>query len=407
MLRVDGQTVCRVPLRLRVRDFAIPPRPSLDVKSGFRASLMLNVESGDRDEVLKRYYRDFYRHRTRCNPGVVVPVALQGDAAIVEAEEYLSHLRFLRDELGMDRLDMPSLWVSHRGTHEMPPDAQWQGRRIFANAQLTELSSEFEKPFRSYLTQLLKMLRDEKLFLSPIVRFFDEPHLQDQATINGLRTLSELMLDIEPELTVAIAVSRPDQRLTDVIRLWILHTDAWYRELPRIQAARAVGCQINVYNNAVNYPEHKPIRVRLWPWLLWKYQVDGTYSWWGTVCWRGDFEDPWNAGQGNSGVLMYPPRSAGEHGPIDSARWELFREGLEDYEYMHLADTLADRLEAAGKADAAKRGRDALAGALDLVEKWPNVKGANDEPYTLDVTAVGAARECLADAIEGMQQALR
>lgn len=71
-----------------------------------------------------------------------------------------------------------------------------------------------------------------------------------------------------------------------------------------------------------------------------------------------------------------------------------------------MAEYLADRLEQAGKADAAKQGRDAVAEALALVERWPTVRGANDEPYTLDVTAVAAARDALAEAIVNMQAAL-
>jgi len=254
------------------------------------------------------------------------------------------------------------------------------------------------------LEQLVKRLKKEGLLLQPIVRFFDEPRLQDRPTLNALRVLSELMLDIEPEFTVSIATTYPHPELTNVIRLWILHTDAWYRELKHIRAARAAGCKIYVYNNRVNMPDHRPIRVRLWPWLLKEYGVDGSYSWWGTVCWRGDMADPWTAGKGNSGVLLYPPRSPDERGPISSVRWEVFREGLEDYEYMHLAEGLADQLEKAGKKEAAKQGRAAIAAALELVEKWPNVRAANDEPYTLDVTAVAAARERLAAAIEEMQR---
>ena len=406
-LSANGKEACRVPLRLRVRDFALPRRPSLDVRSGLRTGVMLKREQGEKEGILKRYYRNICEHRSRCTPGARVHVTVDGDRAAVDAAEYLAHLRFMRDELGVKRFVIPSLWIGHRGTHRMPRDAQWQRRPIFANDALTELNPEFEKPFRDYMGQLVKQIKDEGLFLSPSVRFIDEPNLNDEATVNGIRTLAKLLLDIDPGFTICMTASWPHPKLTDLSKLWVLHTDAWSRHYDRIKAAREAGCRIYVYNNAVNYPEHRPIRVRLWPWLLRKYAVDGTYSWWGTVCWRGEMEDPWTCGQGSSGVLLYPPRSKEEHGPIDSVRWELFREGLEDYEYMRLAEQLADRLEAAGKADAARKGRAAVAEALSLVERWPNVRAANDEPYTLDVEAVAQARAQLADAIEEMQKALK
>jgi hypothetical protein len=400
-LSVGGKEVCRVPLKLRVRGFALPRRPSLDVRSAFRYNLALARESGNPEDVLKRYYRDFHAHRTRCSPGVLVRPKLVGDNVVVDLEEYVRHLKFMRDELGADRVDLPALWIGHTD-HTLPADAQWLGRPIFANAELTALSPAFEQPFRAYLAQLVKRLKDEGLFRDPSVRFFDEPNLDHEPTVNALRTLSKLLLEVEPALTVANTATYPHPRLIDLCKLWVLHTDAWYPNLQHLETARRAGCRISVYNNAVNYPEHNPLRVRLWPWLLRKYQVDGTYSWWGTVCWRGEVENPWTCGVGSSGVLLYPPRSPEEHGPIDSVRWELFREGLEDYEYLRLADELAGKLEAAGDGVLAKQGRDAVAAALALVEKWPNVQAANDEPYTLDVTQVAEARERLAEAIEGM-----
>jgi len=404
-LRVGGEAVATAPLRLLVRDFELPVRPPIDVRSGLRTSLILARESGEPQEVLRRYYADLFAHGSRCAPGVRVNVEVQGDTAEVDASEYIFELVHMRDELGNDRVDMPIMWISHRGDHVMPPDASWQGIPIFADEELTQLNPAFVAPFRDFVTKLVAQMRDAGVLTNPIVRFIDEPRLSDQRTVNGIHAIAELLLEIEPELQIAQTVSAPHPDLLDVTKVWILHTDAWEGVIPQIEMARADGDEIMVYNNGVNFPDHRPIRVRLWPWMLRKYDVDGTYSWWGTVCWRGDMEDPWTAGAGSSGVLLYPPRSADEHGPIDSVRWELFREGLEDYEYMAMADDLATRLEAAGKADAAKPGRDAVAQALALVEHWPSVTGANDEPYTLDVTAVAAAREALAEAIVNMQAA--
>lgn len=405
-LTADRRALATVPLRLRVHDFTIPPRPRLDVRSSFRANLVTERETGDPDEVMFRYYADIYAHRSRCAPGVSPTVRVRGDTVELDATRYLEHLRFMRDELGMDTVDVPALWISHGGGHTMPPDAQWQGISIFADEACSALNPDFDRLFTGYLTRLIAELRAEGLLLQPTARFIDEPRLDDERTRTGIRTLSELMLRIEPELRIANTVSAPHPELLDVTRLWILHTDNWERARAQIAAARAEGDAILVYNNGVNYPEHRPLRVRLWPWLLRKYAVDGTYSWWGTVAWRGEMADPWTAGVGNSGVLLYPPRTPDEQGPIDSIRWELFREGLEDYEYLALADDLAQQLEDAGNAAAARPGREAVAGALALVERWPVVRTANDEPYTLDVAAVAAARAALAEAIIKMQAAL-
>jgi len=400
-LRINGQEAASFPLALTVRGFSVPAWPSLDTYSSFRYYLVTEREPGDPQEVIERYYRSFFTHRTSCPPAAPVPVTVQGDEAQADLTEYIRHLRHLRDAYGLDRTDVPSLWLDHAGTHRMPRDVTWQGRPIFADDALTQLDPAFERPFRAYFGQVCRTLREVGLFERPRVYFFDEPDLEDAATRNGLRALSKLILDIDPEVTVSIAASDPHPELIDVIRLWVIHTDAWYRFLPHIEAARQAGCEVHVYNNAVNSPDQRRLRVRLWPWLLWKYRVDGTFSWWGTVCWRGDMADPWTVGQGDfSGVLIYPPRSAAEHGPIESVRWELYREGLEDYEYLALAEHLADEMEAAGRPAAAEPLRSALAQAMALVTRWPDVRTAADEPYTLDPAEVAAAREALASAIE-------
>jgi hypothetical protein len=214
------------------------------------------------------------------------------------------------------------------------------------------------------------------------------------------------MTRIEPTIRVTMTATHPHPELTGAIKSWTLHTDAWDRRLTDILAAREAGCWISVYNNGVNYPESDPIRIRLWPWLLKKYQVDGSNSWWGTVCWRNGMENPWNSGITTSGVLLYPPRDETEQGPIASVRWELFRQGLQDFEYLHLAEDLVRKLKALGESDKAEPGRVAVDKALSLVERWPRVQPANDRPYVRDVTAVSAARRALADAIESMGEAL-
>lgn len=405
LLRGD-RAVATVPLKLTVRAFEIPARPSLEVRSAFRADLALAREQDDPTAVLHRYYESYLSHRTRCDPGVLPKVSRTPDGWQLDASGYLAELRWMKDHGGLEQSDLPLLWIGHRGTHRMPSDASWRGQKIFANAALSQLDPAFAEAFGKLYRQLCGELREAGLWLSPSVRFFDEPNLDDPATLRGLRTLSLFLQQLEPEVTLTLTAVYPHPSLTDVIHRWVLHTDGWSRNRAAIEAARQLGCEILVYNNAVDFPEDEPIRTRLWPWLLDRYRVDGTYSWWGTVCWRGPMADPWTCGRGDSGVLLYPPRD-GESGPIESVRWELFREGLEDYEYLHLARRLVVQLTQAGRADAARVGQQALQAADALTERWPRVHGANDEPYDRHPDHLAAVRARLAEAIELMQEALR
>lgn len=77
------------------------------------------------------------------------------------------------------------------------------------------------------------------------------------------------------------------------------------------------------------------IDYRIVPWLCWKYDIKGFLYW--CVNWW-EKADPFltavntNWGQNGNGLLFYP----GENGPIASIRTEVYRDGMEDYEYIQL-----------------------------------------------------------------------
>lgn len=75
------------------------------------------------------------------------------------------------------------------------------------------------------------------------------------------------------------------------------------------------------------------IDYRIIPWLCWKYDIKGFLYW--CVNWW-EKSDPFQSavntdwGQNGNGLLIYP----GEKGPVASLRMEIFRDGMEDYEYI-------------------------------------------------------------------------
>jgi hypothetical protein len=87
------------------------------------------------------------------------------------------------------------------------------------------------------------------------------------------------------------------------------------------------------------------IEARITPWLAWLERVQGLV-YYSTTDWSPDpWSDPWtNAGNGD-GLLFYPPKDTSiafdasnpqSNRLVPSIRWELLREGMEDYEYLWL-----------------------------------------------------------------------
>ena len=77
------------------------------------------------------------------------------------------------------------------------------------------------------------------------------------------------------------------------------------------------------------------IDYRIVPWMCWKYDIRGFLYWcvnWWTLVdpFKSAANTKWE--QNGNGLLFYP----GPNGPLDSLRAEIFRDGMEDYEYFYL-----------------------------------------------------------------------
>ena len=96
------------------------------------------------------------------------------------------------------------------------------------------------------------------------------------------------------------------------------------------------------------------IDYRIIPWLCWKFDLRGflywCVNWWPTA-------DPFKTAknskweQNANGLLFYP----GEDGPIPSLRLEIFRDGMEDYEYIQILLKKLKILKKKGTDPAAKK----------------------------------------------------
>lgn len=84
-------------------------------------------------------------------------------------------------------------------------------------------------------------------------------------------------------------------------------------------------------NLAIDFPAMDP---RILPWMCWKYKFKGFLYWAVNFTRVNPFEDAMNTDwqQNGNGLLFYP----GEDGPVPSLRLEIFRDGMEDYEYLYI-----------------------------------------------------------------------
>jgi hypothetical protein len=128
---------------------------------------------------------------------------------------------------------------------------------------------------------------------------------------------------------------------------WLKDIDIWTFQIDdfneqRMRKLQAMGKEIWMYisgpagadtpNLAMDFDS---IDYRIIPWLCWKYNIKG-FLYWCVNWWNQEdpFENAKNTDweQNGNGLLFYPGKDA----PVESLRMEIFRDGMEDYEYIQL-----------------------------------------------------------------------
>lgn len=172
--------------------------------------------------------------------------------------------------------------------------------------------------------------------------------------------------------------------------------------------------------------DHAATDLRVWLWQTWQYGMEGILIWQSNLWTTGTaypdqpqnpYEDPmsWMEGYGTKagqkrpwgngdGRFMYPPEAAADanpvkpvlDGPVDSIRWEMLRDGIEDYEYLSMLQRLAAEKEGLMPKHFKKEVRKLL--------EVPESISRNVKNFTRDPAPLEKRRDELARAIERMQR---
>ncbi|MBN1506482.1 MAG: DUF4091 domain-containing protein [Sedimentisphaerales bacterium] len=283
--------------------------------------------------------------------------------------------------------------------------------------------------FHSYCTQMQEHLRTKGWLDEAFVYWFDEPDPKDYAFVsNGFAKLKAAAPDINRMLTEQV-----EPALIGGPNIWC-PVSSQYEPEPAEQR-RALGekfwwyvCTGPKAPYCTLFIDHPATELRVWLWQTWQRKIAGILVW-ETSYWtssaaypdadhpQNPYEDPmgWTSGYstpagrkrpwGNGdGRFIYPPLAAADghpsapvlEGPVDSIRWEMLRDGIEDYEYLATLRRLIDA-KASNLSEAQRR---EYASLLDV----PAQITQDMTTFTKDPAPIEARRGRVARAIADLNR---
>lgn len=364
MLDADGAESLKVPLEARVWDFALPAETTLKtsfwMKEG-HIKAFYGYEGRTPFEVRKRYYDMHLEHRA----GPLMALPLGGGEMLEDFEYVLAH--------GQNNffIHVPDLFGP-------------EGRDEYREKALATRALIQEKGWD-----------DLALFYT-----HDEVAVMARHLISKVADVNNWVNSFLPDWP-RLQTSAPEQALTGAVDIWCPTIDHFNPEL--LATRRAQGDRLwfyTVWGRPGIMIEFPATDHRIMFWQCWKYGAEG-FLYWGTTFWEHNIsgedrwpERPWipynsQPGHNGCGYLIYP---GPEGQPLSSLRLAMVRDGIEDYEMLHLLKTLL--AEKGGRVSDALRARAeaALAIAPEVV--------TDHKQFTEDPEVILDARRNIAVLIE-------
>lgn len=369
----------RVPLEVRVFDIDFPDRMTCQTSFGLNFSTVYayhHVRTMEEKKAIgDLYLRHFAKHHVSpYHPFLAdVPTATWKDkwsspadpAEATPTFDWTAWDAAVEKALNDYHFNSFALPLRGKGAMDGISHGNPKPRRIH---NVTEENPLFEVYMDRYLKAINDHICERGWQKTAYIYAFDEPEKIDYPYMVGdLARMRKSAPALRRMVTVAPRQLEGCVDLRGYVNLWCPITEQYDRA--QTHERQAAGDEVWWYITFSSKPpkvnehvEHSGVDMRVWLWQTWMERVTGVLIWetafWNgkrlypdpkrpqnpyedTVCWGGN--GPWNSGEGR---YVYPPLACFAQdapvidGPTDSIRFEMLREGLEDYEYFVLLKKL-------------------------------------------------------------------
>ena len=337
----EGREYAQIPIILKVWDFILPEKNHLDVISNVWWPMIQKYDRRSLDVIRGDYIANLREHRISIfNAGEIESVIKDGHLSVSQ----VGFDRMVKDPVA--KLGFSSVTV---GPFLGNADG-WRSRRNWLGWD--PAAPQFEKYLTSYAAELERAAAVAGLTGSCWLYYWDEPPRNDP-DLDRIVRLGRIIKKAAPKLKIFLT-TWPASRWFGLVDIWCLPFSREYFNLKTIRERQSAGEKIFVYNNDP-WIDTPLIDKRMYAWRYRQAGVDGVYAWWSLNYWPDDpyektsqalFADNRSSAlKAGDGVLLYP-NANGSGPPVNSLRWEIFRQGLEDYEYLALLAEAIDRTAA-------------------------------------------------------------
>lgn len=338
-LEISGDLDIRIPVRIKVFDFSMPERKNIAIVPGISRSDFLREmpDAFRQGKLAAPLYKNFDEHFADYidlyyYPGLKFSDKKPSFTKKTEMDFDLENLK--KHNFNYMRLPLP-MFGDAWGT-----SASWEGAKI--------PSPEFEQKFSGAMQLFNEALTSSSCRQKYFYRSYDEP--KDLKLLEYLCGIVRKALPGTPILATNRLTEKGEfEKLRNCIDIFCPHIIYMCKNLEdnMAQITKDESKKLFIYHNHMLLIDYQRLNARALPWMARRYNAQGILLWC-INAWRNLTLPSPNVNaehtldyQYTEGVLIYP----GKDKPLSSVRWELIREGMEDFEYLHILERVAPEIK--------------------------------------------------------------
>jgi hypothetical protein len=413
-----GRTLAEAPFTVHVWDFALPEENHVsaiyDLRLGGRWDLPGRTQREERDRFL-RFMAERRLSADRIRPEPII--RYEDGRVVADFAAYDEAAEYYFDELGMRHAYTPGTFYGFGWGH--PPrrfagEDPYEGGYPYEGADRSRLRPEYKRAYQACLRAYWEHMKQRGWADRVTLYISDEPHVDQPGILEQMKALCDMIHEVDADIPIYSSTWRHIPEWDGYLDVWgIGHVD--HVPVEEMRSMREGGARLWFTTDGQMCTDTPYCAVeRLLPHYCFHYGVEA-YEFWG-ISWLtyDPYEFGWHSyirqssrpGEwryvrypNGDGFLAYPGAPIGHDGPVSSVRLEQAREGVEDYEYLHLLARLIEDARAAGRNTALAERTLEEAAALVAI---PNAGGRYSSRILPGPDAVLEVRAALARAIESL-----